>query len=284
MKLATFSHGGEKLVGLVVEDHLLPLRQADGFPADMRSIIEQWNVLERKASVRLTAGTDRIPLSDVTLHAPVENPRKILAIGLNYKDHIAESGLPTPTEQVWFAKTSNTIVGPFDTVQVPKASSAVDYEVELVAVIGSRVRHVSVTDARKCIFGYCVGNDVSVRDWQFATPQWILGKSFDTHGPMGPFITTAGDIRDPHRLAIRSFLNGELRQSSNTAHLLFNLWEQIAHLTKAMTLEPGDVIFTGTPGGVGWASSPRRVLTEGDVVRCDIEELGAIENRFANER
>jgi 2-keto-4-pentenoate hydratase/2-oxohepta-3-ene-1,7-dioic acid hydratase in catechol pathway len=206
-----------------------------------------------------------------------------MAIGLNYADHIAETGNQTPEHQIWFTKAVTSINGPFDPIQVPKASSKIDYEVEMVAIIGAGGRHISRADAPSHVFGYCVGNDVSVRDWQRYTPQWVLGKSFDTHGVIGPWITTADEIGEPHRLGITCHVNDELRQNSNTKNLVFTVWDQIALLSKAMTLEPGDVIFTGTPGGIGAAMKPPKFLAAGDKVTCEIEELGKVEAFMVNE-
>ena len=202
----------------------------------------------------------------------------MLAIGLNYADHVRETGRDMPDQQVWFGKLPNAVNGPFDPVQIPRASQRIDYEVELVAVIGRAGRHISAADAPAHVFGYCVGNDVSVRDWQRQTPQWLLGKSFDTHAPYGPWITTADEVGDPHRLGIRCLVNGELRQTSNTRELIFKIWDMIAHVSKAVTLQPGNLIFTGTPSGVGMAREPPHWLKAGDRVRCEIDELGAIEN------
>ena len=219
----------------------------------------------------------RIPLSSVRLLAPIQRPGKIFAIGLNYADHIAESKVETPPHQVWFTKAVTAINGPFAQIEIAKSGPFVDYEVELVAVIGKRARNISRAHAAAHVFGYCVGNDVTERFWQHRTPQWSLGKSFDTHAPIGPWITTADDAGDPHTLGLRCFVNGEKRQDSNTQHLVFDIWAQIEHLSQAMTLEPGDLIFTGTPGGVGAAMDPRQFLKAGDVVRCEIDGLGAIE-------
>ena len=158
-----------------------------------------------------------------------------------------------------------------------------DYEAELVAIVGRGGRHISREAAPGALFGFCVGNDVSERAWQMRTTQWVLGKSFDTHAPFGPWITTLDEASDPHGRAIRCLVNGEQRQSSNTAHLVFDVWAQVEHLSQAMTLEPGDVIYTGTPGGIGAAMNPRRFLKAGDVVRVEIDGLGAIENRCAPE-
>ena len=278
MKLASYSNDGAKALGLVRGESIYPLAEAiPHAPSDMMALIAQWDVFQAACAAIPTTAT-YLPLGEVTLLAPVPRPAKIMAIGLNYADHIAETGRDPPEHQVWFAKLVNTINAPFGNVEIPVVSTAIDYEVELVAVIGKPGRNIAAADAYRHIFGYCVGNDITVRDWQRQTPQWILGKSFDTHAPIGPWITTAEEIGDPHRLGIRCFVNGQLRQNSNTGALVFDLCSQIEHLSKAMTLEPGDLIFSGTPGGVGWAMKPPRVLVAGDRVRCEIDELGAIEN------
>jgi 2-keto-4-pentenoate hydratase/2-oxohepta-3-ene-1,7-dioic acid hydratase in catechol pathway len=200
-----------------------------------------------------------------------------MAIGLNYADHIKETGQKTPPHQIWFTKAVTSINGPFDPIELPIASEQVDYEAELVVIIGQRCKQVPKERAAEVVFGYCAGNDVSVRDWQMQTTQWVLGKSFDTHAPIGPWIVTADELSDPHTMGIRCLVNGELRQNSNTGNLVFNVYDQIAHLSRAMTLEPGDVIFTGTPGGVGLAMRPPRWLKPGDRVRVEIDRVGAIE-------
>ena len=189
----------------------------------------------------------------------------------------------TPEHQVWFSKAPTSANGPFDAIDVPRVSQALDYEAEMVAVIGTGGRHISRTDAPSAVFGYCVGNDATERAWQHRTPQWVVGKSFDTHAPFGPWITTADEVPDPHALAIRCTVNGETRQDSNTRHLVFNVWDQLEHLSQAMTLEAGDLIFTGTPGGIGAAMKPMQFLKAGDRVRIEIETLGAIDNPCADE-
>jgi 2-keto-4-pentenoate hydratase/2-oxohepta-3-ene-1,7-dioic acid hydratase in catechol pathway len=283
MKLATFEANGTERVGLVSRDSLIDLGQAaPGLPPDMIGLIAAWPHVEGELR-RLETGKPHFRLSEVHLKAPVPRPQKILAIGLNYADHIEESGLPRPERQVWFSKLPNAVNGPFDPIQLPKVSSAIDYEAELVAIVGQRCRHVSKEDAAGAVFGYAAGNDVSVRDWQFHTPQWILGKSFDTHAPFGPWIVTADEIGDPHALGIRCFVNGERRQNSNTRNLVFNVFDQIALVSQAMTLEPGDVIFTGTPGGVGFATKPPTFLNAGDLVKVEIDKIGAIEARMTPE-
>ena len=276
MKIAVYESGSGPRIGVVLGDRIVDA----GLEGPLVQHLEAWNTI----APRLT-GLDPasgLPLSQVRLLAPIPRPGKIFAIGLNYADHIEESKMGTPERQVWFTKAQTSVNGPFDPVQVPRVSQAVDYEAEMVAVIGKRGKHISREDAAAHIFGYCVGNDVTERLWQHATPQWSLGKSFDTHAPFGPWITT-GDAVDPHALNIRCTVNGEERQSSNTRHLVFDVFDQVAHLSQAMTLEPGDVIFTGTPGGIGAAMNPRRFLKAGDVVRVEIEGLGAIENRFEAE-
>ena len=216
------------------------------------------------------------------LAVPWAGMRKFIAIGLNYADHAAEAAMELPTEQLWFAKAATAINGPFDPIDLPKVSTALDYEAELVIVIGKRCRHVSRADAASVIFGYAVGNDVTVRDWQFKTSQFILGKSFDTHAPVGPWIVT-GDAIDPSSLEISSYVNGERRQHSNTKYFIFDCAAIIEHLSKVMTLEPGDLIFTGTPAGVGAVMKPPKWLVEGDIVKVEIAGIGAIENRVAAE-
>jgi len=284
MKLATFSTGDAPELGVVVGDWIVSVsrtlpRAAD----DMIQLIANWPQIE--GEVRALAGqtAGALALADVRIHAPIRRPGKIMAIGLNYADHIEESKLGVPEHQIWFSKATTAVNGPFDPIQVPKVSQALDYEAELVAVIGAGGRHIAKADATKAVFGYCVGNDATERAWQHRTSQWVLGKSFDTHAPFGPWITTAEEVPDPHVLDIRTWVNGEIRQNSNTRHLVFNVWDQIEHLSQAMTLEPGDLIYTGTPGGIGAAMNPRRFLKDGDRVRIEIESLGVIDNPCANE-
>lgn len=281
MKLARFHHKDRTGVGVVRGQQLFPLPKA--FGDDLIGVAADWPDA-RPCIEQAVADAAPLALTDVHLLSPIGRPGKIMAIGLNYADHIAESKLEWPKTQTWFAKHLTSLNGPFDPVEIPRVSDAVDYEAELVAVIGRKGRHIAAEDAPGHVFGYCVGNDVSVRDWQKASTQWVTGKSFDTHAPIGPWLTTADEIGDPHRLGLRCFVNGELRQNSNTRELVFNLWDQIAYVSQAMTLLPGDILFTGTPGGVGFSFSPKRKLRDGDRVRVEIDELGAIENICADER
>jgi ureidoglycolate lyase len=281
MKLATYQGADGARLGIVKDDGLIDIARArPEAPATMIGLIAEWD-RHAGALARIAAeAVPEIPLGRTRLLPPVPRPGKILAIGLNYADHLAESGQEKPERQLWFAKVSSSANGPHDAIEIPASTSFVDYEAELVVIIGKPGRNIAKADAASHVFGLCCGNDVTARDWQFQTPQWVLGKSFDTHAPMGPWIVTADEAGDPHALGVRAFVNGEKRQDSNTKHLVFDVFDQIAHLSQAMTLEPGDAIFTGTPGGVGIAMKPPAALKDGDVVRVEIDRLGALEARM----
>jgi 2-keto-4-pentenoate hydratase/2-oxohepta-3-ene-1,7-dioic acid hydratase in catechol pathway len=223
-------------------------------------------------------------LEEVRLLAPVL-PRKFLAIGLNYADHIAETGLEAPEFPVFFNKQATCVGGPNDDIHMPRVSNLLDYEGELAVVIGERCRHVQTGLAHEVIAGYTIVNDVSVRDWQLRTPTMTMGKSFDTHGPLGPWLVTHDELGDPHELAIRTFVNDELRQDSNTGEMIYSCFQQVAHLSEAFTLEPGDVIATGTPAGIGAVRQPfpDGLLKVGDVVRVQIEGIGELCNTVVEE-
>lgn len=220
-------------------------------------------------------------LEDVVLDAPIDAPQKYLGIGMNYREHAEEArqaGIPIPTDQLWFNKQVSCIVGPYADIEKPAISDELDYEIELGVVIGQRCRHVAVEDARSVIAGYLVTNDVSVRDWlQKRSPTFTLGKSFDTHGPIGPWLTTDDEIEDPLALQMTLTVNGEIRQDWPTNDMIYDIYSQIAYLTQVMTLLPGDILATGTPSGIGAPTG--NFLKVGDVVRAEIAGLGAIENR-----
>lgn len=255
-----------------------------GFPDDTVALLEQGpDALERVAAAIGGRGAGVLDRSDVKLLAPVARPPKFLAIGLNYADHVAESVTSKPEHQLWFNKQSTCVIGPGEAIHVPRASKVVDYEGELAFVIGRRCRHVPAARAAEVIAGYTIVNDVSVRDWQRRTPTMTMGKSFDTHGPMGPCLVTADELGDPHRLRLRTWVNGDLRQDSTTDNLIFDCFEMVEHLSTAFTLEPGDVIATGTPGGVGIARTPPALLRHGDVVRIEIDGIGVLENPVTDE-
>jgi 2-keto-4-pentenoate hydratase/2-oxohepta-3-ene-1,7-dioic acid hydratase in catechol pathway len=283
MKLCTFLHGGAPRIGVVEGDAVVDLASAaPALPRDLAALLAAGPAALAEAKSAAANARARSPLASLTLAAPILRPPKFLAIGLNYADHVAEAGLEAPKLPTVFNKQSTCVAGPHDDVHLPRISSALDYEGELGFVIGARCRHVPRSRAHEVIAGYLVVNDVSVRDWQLRIPTWTMGKSFDTHGPLGPWLTTADEI-DPSGLRLRTFVNGELRQDSNTRHLIFDCAALVEHLTTAFTLEPGDVIATGTPGGVGIAMKPPRLLKAGDVVRVEIEGLGALENRVVPE-
>jgi 2-keto-4-pentenoate hydratase/2-oxohepta-3-ene-1,7-dioic acid hydratase in catechol pathway len=221
--------------------------------------------------------SSRIPLKSARLTVPLRRPGKILGIGLNYRDHAKETGRDPPTTQMWFNKQSSALHGPFDPVLMPAVSTALDYEVELVVVIGKYGRHVPRERAHEIIAGYMTGCDYSVRDWQRATPTMIMGKGFDTHAPVGPWITTPDEAGDVSNMSLKCWVNDELRQAGNTGEMIFDVPAQIEHLTKSFALESGDLIFTGTPAGVGAAFTPPKFVKVGDRVRVEVERLGAIE-------
>jgi 2-keto-4-pentenoate hydratase/2-oxohepta-3-ene-1,7-dioic acid hydratase in catechol pathway len=284
MKLASYATADEVRTALVVEDGAIDIASAD--PALRGSLVELLEGGdETLARVRAVAdsGIEPTPLEHLVLAPPVR-PRKFFAVGLNYADHVAESGLDAPEHLTVFAKAPTCVTGPFAPVDLPQVSPTLDYEGELGFVIGRRCRHVSVADAPDVIAGYLVVNDLSVREWQLQTTQWSLAKSFDTHGPIGPWLTTADEIGDPHALALRTLVNGEERQRSSTDQLIFSCFDIVAALSQACTLEPGDVVATGTPSGVAFAMDGQPWLTAGDVVRVEIDGLGAIENTVVEEQ
>jgi 2-keto-4-pentenoate hydratase/2-oxohepta-3-ene-1,7-dioic acid hydratase in catechol pathway len=283
MKLVTFSHAGATRVGIVLGETVVDLAQAaPQLPSDMRALLTAGRPALEAAAAASESSAHRIALSKVRLEAPVR-PGKCLAIGLNYADHIAETRRQKPDFPTFFNKQVTCINGPSDPIHLPRVSGALDYEGELAFVIGTRCRHVPRQRAAHVIAGFTVMNDVSVRDWQAKAPTLTLGKSFDTHGPLGPWIVTPDEVGDPHALDLRTWVNGELRQSANTRHLIFDCYDQIETLSTVMTLEPGDVISTGPPAGVGIAHQPPRMLREGDVVTIEIERVGRIENRVVAE-
>ena len=246
----------------------------------MRSIVAGGMQALKAVAEAVDSASETLALDGVRLLSPIERPGKYLAIGMNYMKHAEEAeriGVTAPKQQLWFNKQTTCLVGPYDDID-PGVTEKLDYEVELGVVIGAAAKGVSEGDAHRHVFGYFVANDVSARDWQFHSPTFTVGKSFDTHGPIGPWIVTADEVADPHSLRLRCSVNGEVRQDSDTSQMIFNLWQQISYLSTAFTLEPGDLIASGTPEGVGVAMQPPVFLKPGDVVRCEIDGIGAIEN------
>jgi 2-keto-4-pentenoate hydratase/2-oxohepta-3-ene-1,7-dioic acid hydratase in catechol pathway len=287
MKLVTYTVGGKTSFGKIVGDQVVDLADACPGATDLLAILRLGPAaLDRLRAVEARDG-NTIPLSGVKLEAPIRNPQKFMAIGLNYQDHVQEivnRGGKAPEHQVWFNKNVSCINGPYDPIELPRVSKALDYEGELGVVIGKRCKHVSVEDALDVVGGYLVINDVTCRDWQRKTTQWTLGKSFDTHGPIGPWLVTPDEVPDPHNLALRVYVNGELRQQLNTGGMVYGIAQQIAELSAAMTLEPGDIIATGTSSGAGFGFTPPKFLQPGDVVRVEVDGIGHIENRVVEER
>ena len=280
MKLVRYRDGAGAGIGAIKGDGIVPL--GDDYPT-MLAIIDGGPAVLVAIGAKLAGAQPAIPIADAQLLAPIERPGKYLAIGMNYGKHLEEAdrlGVPRASHQVWFNKQTTCLSGPYDPIETG-ATEKLDYEVELGAVIGKIAKNVTEADAKNYVFGYVVANDVSARDFQFHSQTMTMGKSFDTHGPIGPWIVTADEIADPHALELKCFVNGEQRQASNTRHMIANLWQQIAYLSSAFTLEPGDLIATGTPEGVGIGMQPPVFLQPGDVVRCEIEGIGAIENTVA---
>jgi len=285
MRLATFTYRGRTSIGKIVGDTMIDLPASDsGLPGTMLELLQGGPASMDRARAALPGSS--YPLAGVELQAPIPNPPKYLAIGLNYRKHVEEAvrlGLKVPETQLWFNKQVSCVHPPYAPVHMPRVSDKLDYEAELGVVIGRRCRHVPAAQARAVIAGYVVCNDVSVRDWQTRSQTMTLGKSFDTHGPIGPWIVTDDDVADPHALRLRTWVNGEVRQDSNTADMLYDIYEQIAYLSTVMTLEPGDVLATGTPSGVGVGMVPPCFLKVGDVMRVEIEGIGHIENTIVAE-
>jgi 2-keto-4-pentenoate hydratase/2-oxohepta-3-ene-1,7-dioic acid hydratase in catechol pathway len=280
MKLVTFSqNGGARLGALKDEQSIVDLNKADSrLPADMLAFLEVGESALQMAKTAIASAKETIPLASVKLHAPIPKPGKILCIGLNYSDHAAESGQPLPDFPIVFAKYANTVIAPGEAIILPHVTNQVDYEAELGFVIGKRGRYISEADALSYVAGYLPINDVSARDYQSRTSQWTMGKTFDTFAPMGPALVTSDEVPDPHNLGIKLTIGDEVLQDSSTSKLIFGIPQLVASLSEVMTLEPGDVVSTGTPPGVGAARKPPRFLKVGDVVSVIIEGLGTLTN------
>jgi acylpyruvate hydrolase len=312
MKLVTFAHRGVQRVGLLEGERVIDLNRAYAallgqrgdpraggmadavVPADMIGILESGE--RALAAIREAAGFVReahssadqaeslqrhgvvFALSEVTLKAPVPRPEKLILLGLNYRDHAEETGQKIPEVPTLFAKYHNSVIGPGAAILIPRATEQIDYEAEFAFVIGRRGQHISRERAMDYVAGYTIINDVSARDYQFVTSQWMVGKTFDTHCPMGPTLVLKDEIPDPHDLDISLSVAGEVLQKSNTKQLIFKIPETVEYLSQVMTLEPGDVISTGTPAGVGFTRKPPRWLRPGETVRVEIAGLGVLEN------
>ncbi len=285
MKLCRFLEAGEARLGLVEGDRVVDLSAAaPDLPAEPAAALDAAGGVDGLARIAAAASGQPRALADLHLLSPVR-PRKYMGIALNYSDHIAETGMEAPKVPTFFTKQSTCVVGPGADIHKPKVSDRVDYEGELALVIGRRCRHVPVERAHEAIAGYTIANDVTVRDWQMRAMTMTVGKSFDTHGPLGPWLVTADELGDPHELGIRTFVNDELRQDGNTRNMIFDCFQQVSHLSEAFTLEPGDTVATGTPAGVGSAVKPfpQGLLEVGDEVRIQIDGIGELRNAVVAE-
>ena len=306
MRLVTYTSRGTTRAGAMVDaEHVVDLargfanRAASGathalreLPADMLGILDLGDEgLDAAQAVVAWAGSrvDDTALRDAgviwrtdeagfRLDAPIPEPRTVYAIGLNYRAHAAEMGATLPTRPIVFAKVRTCIIGTGDAIEIPKASEQVDWEAELCFVIGKAGRHISAEHALEHVAGYMNGNDVSVRDWQMHFPTWMMGKGFDTHGPIGPYLVTRDEVPDPHALKLQLWVNGVLKQESSTDDLIFNIPQIIEYVSEAITLQPGDIFFTGTPAGVGMGRTPQEWMKAGDLVKVEIGNLGVLEN------
>jgi 2-keto-4-pentenoate hydratase/2-oxohepta-3-ene-1,7-dioic acid hydratase in catechol pathway len=278
LQLVTIEKSGYSEPGVLSGDEVISIKSAG--VSDLLSVIAGG----ADALDRVTRCLDRPPASErqalatVKLLAPIQRPPKIICIGLNYRDHAAESNMALPETPTVFAKFATSVIGPGAPIVLPKSSTKPDYEAEFAVVIGKGGRHIPEDKWKEHVFGYTIINDVSARDYQMATSQWMIGKTFDTFCPMGPAIVTADEIDDPHALAISLSIGGETLQSSNTSNLIFGIPKLIAYLSSVFTLEPGDIISTGTPAGVGLARTPPRWLKAGDEVRVQVEGIGELVN------
>jgi 2-keto-4-pentenoate hydratase/2-oxohepta-3-ene-1,7-dioic acid hydratase in catechol pathway len=288
MRLGQFTRRESEVpwAGVVRDDQVIHLGEAGvaagvDLPRRTASLLGEWHWQEKaELAVEYASATGAgvYDLADLDRHAPIDDPQKVICVGLNYEDHAEESGGDPPEEPVLFAKYPSAITGPGEISWDPALTSQVDYEAELCVVIGERAREVSADDALEYVAGYTPGNDVSARDLQFADEQWVRGKSLDTFGPIGPELVTREEIGDVHDLAIWAELDGERLQDSTTANLIFGIDELVAFCSRAFTLEPGDVIFTGTPAGVGIFREPSVLLEEGSEITIGIEGLGELTN------
>ena len=277
MRLTTFSCAGhQQEAGIVTDGHVFGLAQI-GYPSVI-SLLEGGDSALARAAKLAAGGGDAFPLDEVRQHAPVPNTRKFICIGLNYRDHAIESGMEIPEIPTVFTKYGNAVCGPGDPIILPSASQKVDYEAEFAFVIGRRAKNVEAADWEDYVFGYTCVHDVSARDYQLATSQWTIGKTFDTFGPMGPELVSKDEIDDPNALRIRLDLNGETMQDSNTNQLVFDVPALLEYLSAVMTLDPGDVVSTGTPPGVGMARKPPVYLKPGDICTVRIEDVGELTN------
>jgi len=287
VRLANCSVDSGHFLGEVVADGIYKLvPDTTNCPGTLRAILQLAESRGESVTSLVTAlfsRGDHYALNSVKLGAPILHPRKFLAIGMNYKAHAEEAeraGIVIPQTQLWFNKQVSCISGPTDDVLMPTGSTTLDYEGELAVVIGRACRNITTESAMSYVAGFMVCNDVSEREWQFKSPTITLGKSFDTHGPTGPWLTLTDEVENVSALVLRTMVNGELRQETAIGDMIYPIADQISYLSTHMTLEPGDILSTGTPSGIGFSRDPKAFLAIGDHVRVEIDGLGAIENRI----
>jgi 2-keto-4-pentenoate hydratase/2-oxohepta-3-ene-1,7-dioic acid hydratase in catechol pathway len=281
MRLATLNTPRGPHPAVQVGDQFVDLVATDArFPTSMRQLLQSPDLLKAAADAARRPDAVSLPAASARFHAPVHDPQKIVCVGLNYRDHAVESKMPIPREPVLFSKFPSALIGHGEAIVVPKVSTKVDYEAELVIVVGKKGRHIPESQAIDFVAGYAVGHDVSARDWQLEKDgkQWMVGKTFDTFAPVGPVLVTRDEVPDPHRLGIRLRLNGKTMQSSNTEQMIFSVSQLIAYLSTVFTLEPGDLVFTGTPPGIGHALNPPVYLHGGETAEVEIDGLGVLRN------
>jgi 2-keto-4-pentenoate hydratase/2-oxohepta-3-ene-1,7-dioic acid hydratase in catechol pathway len=287
MRLATLHTATGLRAAVRHDDHYIDLHATDAaFPPSVRQLLAAGaEVLQHAGRVHKRTDAVRIPAAKARLAAPVPDPQKIICLGLNYRDHAAETNAPIPREPIVFSKYPTAIIGQGEAIVLPRISTEVDFEAELVIVVGKRGRHLTAANSLAHVAGYTVGHDVSARDWQLKKDgkQWMIGKTFDTFAPLGPELVTADEVADPHSLGIRLRLNGKTMQDSSTKQMIFGVAATLEYLSKVFTLEPGDLIFTGTPPGVGMARKPPVWLKAGDVVEVEIDGLGVLRNPVVGE-
>jgi 2-keto-4-pentenoate hydratase/2-oxohepta-3-ene-1,7-dioic acid hydratase in catechol pathway len=279
MKLVTFRRSGSAPEpGVAVDDRVIGLSGA-GYRS-LLDIIENWGTAKSVVETYVANAPQEAvsKAADITLLAPIPRPRKVICVGLNYRDHAAESKMEIPSVPTIFSKFATSVIGPGEQIVLPKNSAKPDYEAEFAFVIGRHGRHVPADRWQEHVFGYTIVNDVSARDFQMATSQWLMGKTFDTFAPIGPWIVTSDEIADPHQLDIKMTISGEVLQNSNTRELIFRIPELVGYLSSVFTLEPGDIVSTGTPAGVGFGHKPPRWLRAGDECAVYVEGIGELRN------
>jgi 2-keto-4-pentenoate hydratase/2-oxohepta-3-ene-1,7-dioic acid hydratase in catechol pathway len=283
MKLASYQYNNRISLGAITASGVCPAPENYNGSDGMIRFLQAGEPATIELADKINNNPILLSINEIQLLAPVIKPNKFFGVSLNYTDHIKETGLEQPAYPTFFNKQNSCVIGPGDAIHRPKVSEKLDYEGELGIVIGKRCRHVSREQAATVIAGYTIVNDVSVRDWQMRSHTWTLGKSFDTHGPVGPYLVTADEISDPHKLTIKTWVNDELRQHFNTENMLFDCYYLIEYLSQVMTLEPGDIIATGTGSGVGVMMKPRGYMKPGDEVTVEVEMLGSLKNPIIEE-